>query len=297
MRAPGQAGDVTAAYALDVSPGFFETMRIAMVDGRDFRPGDVPPRMNDQKQPMPGAGIVNEAFARHYFAGQNPVGRSIEWHPFKDFSTSVEIVGLVRDAVYYDIRESIHPTIYVPMSDRQDNTFFVRTAGNPLALADTLRRATSMARSDIRVRTIQPQTNFFRWQVLRERVLSVLSLFFAIIALILAAVGLYGTLNYAVTRQRREIGIRMTLGARYDQVIARVMTAQMTMVCAGVMAGLAGGVLAGRFVEALLYEVKPGDASSVFIPLVTLFSACILAILPPAIRAARIDPAETLRSE
>jgi ABC-type antimicrobial peptide transport system permease subunit len=209
----------------------------------------------------------------------------------------MEIIGYLRDAAYYDVREAMHPTIYVPMAERQENTFLVRTAGNPSALASSLRAAVSKARSDFQVRTIEDQSAFVRWQMLRERLLASLSLFFSVVALVLAAIGLYGLLNYSVTLQRREIGIRMALGARPAQVVRRVASVPFGMVSFGLLLGLAAGVAWGRVIGNLLFEVKPTDTGAVAAPLLALLGAALLASLPPAIRAVKIDPAQTLRSE
>jgi ABC-type antimicrobial peptide transport system permease subunit len=122
-------------------------------------------------------------------------------------------------------------------------------------------------------------------------------MFFAIVALVLAAIGLYGVLNYSVVQQRREIGIRLALGARSAHVVRRVTAGIFGMVFLGLAIGLAGGLASGRFLEALLYGVKTTDVSVVAVPLLTLLGAVVLAALPPAIRAVRIDPAQTLRSE
>lgn len=296
VRVTGHAIEARSPYLLDVSSGFFETMDIGLINGRDFRPGDLAPQMQGSR-PRPGVGIVNEAFARTYFSGQNPLGRSVGLLQSKDLPTPMEIVGYVRDAAYYDIREPMHPTIYVPMADRQDNTFLVRSAGNPLALAPILRATVPKARSDFQVRTIQEQSAFVRWQVLRERLLASLSLFFSIVALALAAIGLYGLLNYSVTRQRRDIGIRMALGARPGQIVRKVTSTPLSMVALGLLFGLAGGLICGRVVESLLFDVEPTEASAIAVPLLALLAAALLASVPPAIRAAQIDPAKTLRSE
>ncbi len=297
VRIPGHPIEASSPYVLDVSPAFFETMRIGLIDGRDFRPGDLPPRSTESAHRLPGVGIVNEAFAHTYFNGQNPVGRSVGVLQSKDIPTVMEIVGYVRDAAYYDVREPMRPTIYVPMASRQDNTFLVRIAGNPLALAPILRSAIYKARSDFQVRTIQEQSAFVRWQMLTERLLASLSLFFSIVALVLAAIGLYGLLNYSVTRQRREIGIRMALGARPAQVVRLVTSGLFGMVSLGLLFGLAGGVACGRFVEGLLFEVKATDPGAVAVPLVALLGVALLASIPPTLRAVQIDPAQTLRSE
>jgi len=244
---------------------------------------------------MPGVGIVNEAFARTYFDGRNPVGRRVDVSQAKGVSAPMEIVGYVRDAAYRNLREPMRPTVYVPQGAQGNSTFLVRTAGNPLALASLLRRRVSASRSGIRVRTLQPQSNFVGWHLLRERLLAALSSFFALVALVLAAVGLYGVLSYSVTGRRREIGIRMALGARPVDVVQRVTSVPVAMVCLGLAIGSAGGVVIGSVVQALLFDVKTTDADVLVIPALTLFAAAVLAALPPAVRAVRIDPAETLR--
>jgi len=136
-----------------------------------------------------------------------------------------------------------------------------------------------------------------KYRLVRERLLAVLSSFFATIALVLAAVGLYGVLNYSVTCRRREIGIRMALGARAAHVVRGITSTSVAMVCLGMLLGFAGGMAAGRIVQALLFEVKATDPEAFAIPALVLFAAALLAALPPAIRAARIDPARTLRSD
>jgi putative ABC transport system permease protein len=297
VRLPGHPVEVSSPYALDVSPGYFSTMRIGLIAGRDFRLADLPPRLDASNQPLPGVGIVNEAFARTYFDGQNPVGRSVYMLQSKDTSAPMEIIGYVRDTVYRDVREPMHATVYVPTVKRQHYTFMVRTTGDPLPVTPILRRAVSNARPDLRVSTIQPEANFLRWQMLRERLLATLSFFFAIIALVLAAIGLYGVLNYSVTWQQREIGIRIVLGAQPAHIVRRATSGLLAMVVVGLLAGLAAGIACGRLIESLLFEIKATDPGTVAIPLLTLLGAALAAILPPAIRAMRIDPAQTLRSE
>jgi predicted permease len=297
VRVPGRAAEPKAPYFLDVSGGYFETMRIGWIDGRDFRPGDVPPRLTADRQPSAGVGIVNEAFARRYFDGQNPVGKMVAVRRGKDAAIPLEIVGYVRDACYSNVREVIRPTVYVPVAARSNITLLVRATGEPRALAPILRREVPRMRSELRVNNVGMQSALVSRQMIRERLLATLSLFFAVVALVLASIGLYGVLNYLVIQQRREIGIRMALGARSAHVVRRITTGIFATVMLGSVVGVAGGLASARFVEALLYEVKATDAGMVIAPVAMLVFAALLAAVPPAMRAVRVDPAETLRSE
>jgi ABC-type antimicrobial peptide transport system permease subunit len=191
----------------------------------------------------------------------------------------------------------MRPTVFVPNEAANHAALVVRTTGDPLALGPTLRRTVTQFRADFRVMNVGTQSAFVQRQLLRERLLAILSLFFAAVALLLAGVGLYGVLNYAVIQRRREIGVRMALGARAVHVVSRIIAEMLTPVGAGVLLGLASGLAFGRLVEAILFEVKATDAMSVATPLITLAVAAGLATLTPAVRAVRIDPAQTLRSE
>jgi putative ABC transport system permease protein len=293
--APRQA-EAVSPYFLGISPAYFDTMRIGMVGGRDFRIDDTAPTLDREKRPVPGVGIVNETFSRIYFGAQNPVGRQVIVRPEKDIDVPMEIVGVVRDAVYYDLREPMRPTVYVPIEAGNQRTLFVRTAGDPRVLAATMRSEVSRTYKDTPV-LATTQSTLIRRQVVRERLLATLSLFFAVLALLLAGIGLFGVLNYAVIQQRREIGVRMALGARAPHVVKRVVTEMLNPVGVGAVLGLALALVFGRLVESILFEVKATDASTIATPLLTLAVAAALAAVPPAIRAVRIDPAQTLRSD
>lgn len=277
-------------------------MQIGLVAGRDFRIGDTPPT-RDEQQPVAGVGIVNEAFARTYFDGQSPIGRQVLVRQYRrnpqdtEVDAPMDIVGLVRDSVYNSLREPVRPTVFVPNEAANHAALVIRTTGDPLALGPTLRRRVTQIRADFRVTNVGTQSAFVQRQMLRERLLAILSLFFATVALLLAGVGLYGVLNYAVIQQRREIGVRMALGAQAAHVVKRVTAEVFTPVGVGVLIGLSGGVAFGRLVQSILFEVNATDAFSVVAPLLTLGTVAALAALPPALRAVRIDPAQTLRSE
>ena len=297
VRTESGAFGPTSPHFVGVSPGYFETMAMTMAHGRDFRPGDTPPRTGDQQQPLAGVGIVNDAFAKAYFQGRNPVGERVYVRQTKDVEATMEIVGLVPDAVYDEVREPMAPAVYVPLEPRGGGMLLIRTAGDPLVLAPVLRREATRARPDLRVRGIELQSAFVRQQMIRERLLATLSVFFAGVALLLAGIGLYGVLNASVLRQRREIGIRMALGASAAHVVGRVARRTVGIVCVGSIVGLAAGIAFGRFVEALLFEVTPTDVASLAVPAAVLAIAAVLASLPAAVRAVRIDPAKTLRTE
>lgn len=297
VRVPGRTPDSRPTYFLDVSGRFFETMRIGWIDGRDFRLDDVPPRTGEFGGRQAGKAIVNEAFARAFFDGQNPVGRTAELTGPKGFSAPFEIVGYVRNASYSSLREPFRPTVYVPIESRDGGTLVVRTVADARALAPVLRREGAQAHAGLQVNAIQPQSALVERQMIRERVLSILSTFFATLAMLLAGIGLYGVLNYSVAQQRKEIGIRMALGARSVQIVRGITVGMLGMVSLGAAIGLIGGQAAGRLVETLLFQVKATDTDMVAAPLLLLLGIGILAAIAPVIRASRVDPAETLRGE
>ena len=281
------------AYFLAVSPGWVDTMKIPFIDGRDFRPGET----------APGVAIVNETFAKEYFKGENPIGQSFA----KTGELPCKVVGVVRDAPYRNVHEPILPSVYVPIrridahgvvQPLSGATFIVRTStANPMALASILRREVPRARPEFRVSNIRTQADLVRAQTVRERVLAMLALFFAAVALLLAAVGLYGVLDYSVLQRRREIGIRMAIGAQPGS-IARLVTAEIfAMVLVGALAGVALGMASVRYIEALLYQVKAGEPAMLVLPSCTIVAAALLAALPAVFHAVRIDPVAMLRAE
>jgi len=282
------------AYFRNVSPGWTSTMKITFLDGRDFREADS----------NPGAAIVSEAFAKQYFNGEDPVGRFFERSAR---GARYQVVGLVRDAPYRNLHEPILPVAYVPfhavdaagvIQPVREATFIVRTASsNPLALAPTLRREVPQARPEFRVSNVHTQTELIQAQTLRERLLAMLAVFFAGVALLLAAVGLYGVLDYSVIQRRREIGIRMAIGAGAGDIARRVTADVSMMVLAGSIAGLALGIASVRYIEGLLFQVKSHDPAMLALPAITIFAAALAASLPAVRNALRTDPVPMLRGE
>jgi putative ABC transport system permease protein len=174
----------------------------------------------------------------------------------------------------------------------------VRTASrNPLTLAATLRREVPNARSGFRVSNIRTQAALVSGQTVRERLLAMLALFFAAVALLLAGIGLYGVLDYSVIQRRREIGIRIAIGARAGSIVRSVTAEVFAMVLAGAAVGLALGLGSVRYIHSLLYQVRPTDLMMLVIPAAVIFIAAALAAVPAVMHAVSIDPALTLRSE
>jgi predicted permease len=288
----GEAPHEVPAYVLSVSPGWLDTMRIPLIDGRDFRDDDT----------SPGVAIVNQAFVKEYFPNDNPIGKlfaKTNWN-----TRHWKIIGVVGDARYRNMREPITPTVYQPFrldaasESASEATFLVRTVNpHPLALATMFRHEVHRARSEFRVSNIRTQLEIDQSQTVRERLLAMLAFFFAIVAVMLAGIGLYGVLDYSVLQRRREIGIRMAIGAPAHDIAWRVTIDVFSMVLLGAVAGLALGMASVRYIETLLYYVKPTDLSALALPSLTILVAAALAAVPPVIRAMRIDPALSLRFE
>jgi predicted lysophospholipase L1 biosynthesis ABC-type transport system permease subunit len=220
----------------------------------------------------------------------------------------LQIVGFVPDARSRDnLRFPIRPTVYVPFQERDAvsawkpesrGTFVVRTgAGDTLTLAPGLRKLVNEWRPGFHAGNIRTQLEINRACTIRERLLASLALFFAIVALALGGVGLYGVLDYSVLQRRREIGVRLAVGARAID-IARGVTAEIFLAVAfGAAAGVLLGVASARYVASLLYEVKATDMTRLAAPALGLLGIVLIASLRPVFRALRIDPAETLRVE
>jgi predicted permease len=292
----GPPTKVSAAFMF-IGPGWIDAIKIPFVDGRDFRPSDL----------SPGTAIVNNAFAKEFFNGENPIGKSFEGTSAYMRGQRFQIVGLVRDVHYRFMRQPILPVAYTPfhrnnakgvLQNVVEGTFVVRTTGaNPLAMASILRKEVAAIRSGFRVSNIRTEEGLIDAQTVRERLLAMLALFFAVVAVVLAGVGLYGVLEYSVVQRRREIGIRLALGAQTSDVARRVTMNVFAMVLVGAAAGLALGMGSVRYIEALLYEVKPAELGVLAVPSVAIIIAAFLAALPAVIHAVRIDPAMLLRAE
>ena len=209
----------------------------------------------------------------------------------------MQIVGLLGDSRYLHLRQPVEPTRFPLTATYGRTTFVVRTSSpDSAALAPVLHRAVSRQRADFRVVDSRTQTSLNEANVVRERLLAMLASFFAMVALILAAIGLYGVLHYSVIQRRRETAIRITLGAQVGDVARRATLPALSMVLAGALAGLALALVSARSLEPLFYDVRATEPAMLMGPALILAGVAVLAALPAAVRAARIDPAVTLRA-
>ncbi|MEO8661572.1 MAG: FtsX-like permease family protein, partial [Bryobacteraceae bacterium] len=281
----GAPAGAESGYFLSVSPGWMETMKMRLIDGRDFR----------EEEMTPGSAIVNETFVKTFLKAKTVGAR------FARGTDQFEVVGVVRDAPYRTLRGPILPVAYFPFRTEKairDATILVRTVSkDPLSMGAVLRREVPYGRSGFRVSNIRTHEELVLAQTVRERLLATLGLFFAAVALLLAGIGLYGVLDYSVLQRRREIGIRMAIGAPAGEIAWRVTREVFAMVVVGSVAGVVLGLAGARSIEALLYGVMGTDVGAVVAPVATILAVAAVAAAPGVIRAVRIDPVAALRAD
>jgi predicted permease len=286
------AGEGAPAHVNMVSSRYFETVGMQVVMGRGFNARD------DERAPK--VIVINEALARKYLSGQNPLGRLAvvpNVDEFKD--TPFEIVGVLRDAKYNDLRAPVEPMFYLPLAQAPYpiQSVEVQTAGDPLAMAAQVRRVLREAHRDLMISEVTTLAERVDGTVVRERMLAELSGVFGVLALVLACVGLYGTMSYAVARRTSEIGIRMALGARRGEMLWMVLRETLLLVALGVAIGLTAALAATRLLQDYLFGLKPTDPATIGAAVMILVVIAVLAGYLPARRAARVDPMTALRYE
>ena len=268
---------------------YFSTMGIPLHRGRDFNGRD--------NENAPLAVIINESFARRHFADEDPLGKRMSFRGAN--GPWSEIVGVVRDSKYRTLGENPRPSAFVPLAQNHETgmTLHVRTSSNPVALAGSVRREVQALDPNLAVTNLQTLSDVVAASLFAARMGAVLLAVFGFLALVLAAIGLYGVMSYAVSRRTREIGIRMALGAGKGDVLRLVLKEGLALVGTGVAAGLIVAVAATRLLTSFLFGVSPLDATTfAAIPLVLALVALLASYLP-ARRAARVDPIIALRYE
>jgi putative ABC transport system permease protein len=266
-------------------------------DGRDRFSDDL---LNHAAVPRVGSAIVNSAFASRYFADSDPVGRVIVVDDDREFGPLRTIVGVVSDSRQRSVAEPARPTVFVPHAQHPDiirPSLAVRTSLPVAAVAPLIRDRLGGFDPQLVVLGIRPMDAVIAGALSRPRFNLLLMASFASVALLLAAVGIYGVMAFLVTQRTREIGIRMALGARAADVMRLVLTEGMAPVIAGGAAGLAASFVATRALQTLLYGVTPLDVPSVAAAPAILVGVALLACVLPARRALRVDPLVALRDE
>ena len=280
------------SYVNLISPGWMTTYGTRLIAGRDFTDAD--------RQGTPHVLLVNETFAKKFFPGRSPIGQRVRevGDPVRK-PPEREIVGVVGDAVYASLRQAVPPTMYQALAQDENPgssmTLHVRAAtGSPVLLTRSIADTIGQLDKDIAL-TFRPLTSHVEASSNQERVVAMLSGFFGVLALLLAAVGLYGMMSYSVSRRRSEIGIRMALGAAPSGVIALVLRRAAVLIIGGIVAGGGIALWAAKFVSPLLFGLQPRDPVTLAAATLVLTVIGAVAGWVPARRAARIDPARVLR--
>jgi predicted permease len=269
-----------------VSPGYFSTMRTPIQAGRDFTWQDT--------VTSPKTALVNQTMARRYFGNEQAVGRRVTLD-----TATYEIVGVVGDAKYLELRDTVPPTLYFSafQQEHASGQFVIRTEGRPLAIESSAREIVHAAAPSIAVTKVRSLAEQVDASIVRERMLGVLSGFFAGLGLLLAAVGLYGVLAYMVARRTSEIGIRMALGAKPSLIARMVLREALTLTAGGIVAGTVVALLLSRSLSGLLFGLTPTDPLTIASVAVVLVATALAAAYLPSRRAARLDPTVALRHE
>jgi predicted permease len=300
---PGAPQDQESqADALDVGPNFFETMRIPFLIGRAFTASDFKlAAANDGTSPTsaPTPVIVNQAFVEKYLGKENPLGKRFgqaEGSADGPANPGYEIIGVVRDAKYNDLRREIHAMMYMPQRFGPAS-FELRTAADPQAILPAIREVVAQVSTNLPLFDVKTESEQIDRLLFQERLVARLSGFFGLLALVLACVGLYGLLSYEVSRRTHEIGIRMTLGAHRGNVLKLVLREGIVLAMVGAAVGIGVALGITRYLASMLYNVRASDPTTIAGVAILLTLVALAACWIPAHRATRVDPMVALRHE
>lgn len=288
---PTGQGDGNSRYE-HVGPRYFSALGIPLLLGREITERD--------QSTGPKVCVINEAFAKRFFAGRNPLGLHVT-QLFGNQRNTFEVVGVARDARSRSLRDAVEHRYYVPAAQpifAQDSvTFAIRTVGEPSAILNAVRRAVLSINPNLPVTDARPLNQLVDERMAQDRLLARLSTAFGVVALLLAAIGLYGVLSYGVARRTNEIGIRKALGAPQGAVMAMILRETGVLLAVGLVAGIALSAAGGRLITSRLYGTVPTDPATLAGGVAVLAAVALLAAWLPARRASRVDPVIALRYE
>jgi predicted permease len=279
--------------AMSVGPAFFEAMQIPILAGRGIDERDRPG--------SPQVAVVSERFARVNFRDRNPLGQRLIIEKGKTVVRDMEIVGVSRDTHYGGLKEQIPPVVFFPYDQGypppEDAVFELRTAGDPLTYVNTVREIVRRADARVPVSDIRTQAAEIDRSINEESTLARLCLVFALVALTIACVGLYGTVAYNVARRTSEIGIRMALGAQRGRLVWLILREVLMLAGIGIAVSVPAALVASKLVESFLFGMKRNDPWALATAVATLLAAALVAAYLPARKASSIDPMVALRNE
>ena len=293
---------------LDVGPSFFDTMRIPILGGRDFGPADFVDADEKNAREAPVPVIINQTFAQEYLPALNPLGMvlrnghgyggasNVGLNSAPPRSRNWEVIGIARDTKYDSLRSAILPLVYEPFYGG-GAYFELRTAGDPRAIAPAVRRVVAQMDENVPLLKITTMTEEIHNGISRERVVAQLAGLFGTLALLLAAIGIYGVFSYIAVQRTHEIGIRMALGASPRNILASVLGHGGRVAAAGIAIGLLGAAGVARLMTSMLYGVSGMDPGTFAVVAALLALVALAACYIPARRATRVDPTVALRYE
>jgi predicted permease len=282
-------GEDMQAFMNALSPGYFRTMGIPVLEGRDFT------RM-DAKDDATVA-IVNRAFAEHFFKGRSAIGRRLGFGGGPGTKLTIDIIGVVENALYEGPREGVHRQVFIPRWGKSDATYYLRSATTSSDAFTTIRNQVRQLDDSIPVYDLKTVEGQLDETLLTDRLIALLSAGFGLLATLLATIGLYGVMAFVVARRRKELGVRLALGAQPGRVIWLVMSEVLLLFGIGLAIGIPTAILLSRYVASQLHGVEAGDPFIAIATVVLLAAVSVVAGLIPAHRASRIDPILALRAE
>jgi predicted permease len=299
---PANPEDRAEPYMNQISPNYFATLGVPVVLGRDFRVSDNHEVKNGPQADnwTPTTVMINEKFERRYFHGQNPIGRHLGFGIDPGTHTDMEIIGVVKDVKYTNLRDEIPAQAYIPYLGSHflgSMTVYVRTASDPKQMMTAVRKNVRDLDANLPVYDLRTTEAQLSNSLSTERMIASLSTVFGFLATLLAAIGLYGVMAYSVTQRKREIGIRMALGAGPSKVVWVVMHDVLMLILIGIGVGVPAALVLMRMVATQLYGLSPHDPSTLLLAIAGLGLVAGAAGYLPALRASRLDPMVALRYE